>query len=772
MKFVIDNTDYTSALDAERPPRIVRTLNRPSTFECGVILAPSGPVVPAAGARVVLERSDGTKLFTGYLDAIPEHEYLGWGERGPEYRLRLAATSDEALLDRKRVPDQPTLLGRTAGDALKRLTEQLLPGAFDETQVSALDVLPGYAPDVQQSWSEHAAEIALRARAAYRVHDGALVFRALGAATHAVHEPAEQFDPDGLKLASPSMLANDVIVIGRVEPQQHVRDYFLGDGLTLRFDLSRTPFTTFTSTLIDEEFENATLDPILWTETDPANAVSVSGGKLTAAGGTGIDGQTTVVAVEKLEIAGGLLLQHGEVSFSSGASNAVLGGIYNGAVAIASCVAGFRVTPSGGQSVIQALINGAVTGATVTTVANHRYGLTTRLYADQGYRQQQVFHSSAHPAGSPRGGAAIASDVRVVLELHDIDPANPGSQGFAATVLYDGVLANAPALCAYAPLNVASAFCSLPFVRMARISDVQVRSQLPSQGYRTRLVGSLADGGECVVVSEPALQFFSQYPPSLGERVVARYRSSSRALARVTDPASIAAHASGADDGVRARIHNIAAPGPRSAADCENAALALLDDSTQPAWTGQYEVWNDFLPGGAASDVWPGDAITLDVPSRAADFSAIVRGVEIECLDLLGDGSRYRIVFANEAAQPLAFAFDPARIGGELEITSTTTTAGTTFAPDLPAAEITDATSTTVAIDCGITPLAGGGIEVRRADRNWGPADDRDLVSRYTTRAFVVPRLTRVVDFFLRQYDSAGRYSRYATLLHLDWPYV
>ena len=60
MHFLIDNTDYTSAVDAERPPRIVRTLNRPSTLECAVILAPSGPVVPAGGARVLLERADGT----------------------------------------------------------------------------------------------------------------------------------------------------------------------------------------------------------------------------------------------------------------------------------------------------------------------------------------------------------------------------------------------------------------------------------------------------------------------------------------------------------------------------------------------------------------------------------------------------------------------------------------------------------------------------------------------------------------------------------------
>ena len=38
------------------------------------------------------------------------------------------------------------------------------------------------------------------------------------------------------------MLVNDVTVIGLDEPQAYVRDYFVGDGLSLRFYLSQTPF--------------------------------------------------------------------------------------------------------------------------------------------------------------------------------------------------------------------------------------------------------------------------------------------------------------------------------------------------------------------------------------------------------------------------------------------------------------------------------------------------------------------------------------------------
>jgi hypothetical protein len=221
-------------------------------------------------------------------------------------------------------------------------------------------------------------------------------------------------------------------------------------------------------------------------------------------------------------------------------------------------------------------------------------------------------------------------------------------------------------------------------------------------------------------------------------------------------------------------VHYLAAPAARTGAECETAALALLDDLTQQACAGEYRAWSDALPGGPATDIWPGDALALDIPSRGADLTAIVREVELECADLRGDGSRYRIAFANDATQPLGFAFDPARLDEPLESIATVTTAGALFLPDLSAAEITGATSTTVDIDCGLTPPAGWGVEVRRSDRNWGAENDRDLIDRFTTRAFTVPRLTRVVDFFLRQYDDSSprKYSRNATLLHLDWPYA
>ncbi len=242
-------------------------------------------------------------------------------------------------------------------------------------------------------------------------------------------------------------------------------------------------------------------------------------------------------------------------------------------------------------------------------------------------------------------------------------------------------------------------------------------------------------------------------------------------MARVVDAAAAAALACGPDNGVRAGVRHIAAPAARTATDCENAALALLDDGAQQAWAGEYESWSDFFPG-AGDDIFPGVAIAIEAASRGANFTAIVREVELEVPDFGGEHTRYKIRFANDAAEPLAFAFEQATAYPPEEAVAVANVGASTIA-DLPQAEITAYTSTTVTIDAGSDPPAGGGIEVRRSDHGWSAEDDRNLIGRFTARSFTVPRLSRTQDYYLRQYDGASprRYSRYSTALHLDYPY-
>jgi hypothetical protein len=545
------------------------------------------------------------------------------------------------------------------------------------------------------------------------------------------------------------------------------------DGESLKFYLSQSPFAQAKPALIDEEYLGPSLDPTTWVVNDPSSAVSVVAQTLQIAGGTGVDGQTTVSFLEQIELGGALELQHGDVSFTA-ASQGVLGGLYAGAISAAGCLAGFQITPSGAGSNIQALISGTLTGPVIATTPSHQYFFTTYLYSMEVYRSGETYHSSLHPAGSGWGGAAVAADVRFVLEVQDIDPSNPATLVAPATVLYDDVIDGTPGFCTYALVNAVSMQCSIAYTYVAHISLAEVRTALPSASYITQLVGALSDGAECEITSDPSLDFYPQYVPVLNQLIVASYRGSGRAVAQVQNATSVASLENGVDDGTRGAVRVAKNPEARTDVDCENAALAILDDATGVAWSGTYETWSDFLPG-AAGDIFPGDTITLNVPSRGASFTATVREVEIQIADPADDRGFYTIGFANDLAAPLAIEYTASATTIALQDMPPlleTTQVGAYYQVDLTEAQITAVTSTTVSVDAGLAPASGYGIEVRENDYGWGQANDRNLLGRFNTQTFTLARLAETQDYFLRLYDSSSppKYSRYSAALHVDYP--
>jgi len=777
MKLTIDNfdgkgaVDYTCAIDTTVAPRIVRTINQPATFECS-LLGVTGLAIVAAGARICVTKSDGTFLFTGYLTELPNYEYLGWGEQTPVYRCELLAESDEFLLDQKVLPSRAPFVARSAGSALKQLAQDLLPGGFDLSRVQDLDAIAWYQVNPQKKFSFHVAEIAAAARASYRAMNGVLSLAPVGEFSYSLNESDAEFSPAALKLQSPVTEINDVTVIGLEEPQPYVRDYFVGDGLSLRFYLSQAPFQQNKPALIHERYTGPELDATTWVTNDPSSAVSVAAQALQVSGGTGQDGQTSVSFIELIEMGGALELQHGDVSFT-GASQGIIGGLYAGAIAAANCFAGFEIRPAGSQSSIQALINGTTTGTAVTTTAGHRYVLTTYLYSTEVYRSAEMYHSSVHPAGNGLGGGAVGANLRIVLELQDIDPSVPSSWVAAATVLFDDVIQNAPGFCTYALVDAATMQCSIAYTYAAHIALAEVRTALPGDSYVTQLVESLSAGGQCEIASSTTLDFYPQYVPPLNTLIVASYRGAGRAVAEVVNGASIAALAHGADDGVRGMVRTMKLPSARTQADCETAALAMLDEASGAAWRGTYETWNDYLPG-SAEDLFPGDGLSISVSSRNASFSSIVRKVSIELQDPANDRGVYTIEFANDLAEALAVQAEASTTTvplQDLPARLITSQVGSYYLANLTNAEITQITDTTVQIDAGIAP-ANGGIEVRMRDFGWGPSNDRNLLGRFSTQTFTLPRLARTETYFLRLYDSSSppRYSRYAAALHVDYP--
>jgi hypothetical protein len=780
MKLTIDNLgglgpqDYTAFVDSSKSPSLVRKLNSPAELKFGLVAGTGDLVVPAIGGRVMLTLSNGNDLFTGYIVETPAYQYVGGADCGSIYRYEIDALSDVMLMDKKAPPPHPPFVDRSAGSAFEQLTAEALPGWFDVSGVQAGDPIPYYSVDPAKKWTASAAEIALSARCAYRDDNGNLFFTPVTANTYALAEDAPTFSPGDLQLLSVNRLVNDLTILGPLEPSAHVKDYFCGDGYTTYFYMSQVPFTRsslvalYNRTILEEIYTE--LDPTHWTVTDPLGVITVRNGQLQVAGGTGVDGQTLLNFIEKVELGGATMIEHGDVVFNA-ASDGVIGGLYAGPVSMAGCLAGFLITPLGDYCNIQALVEGSATGTALATQAGHHYVFTTMLYPTEAYRMQQVFHSSLHPSGSPRGGGAVACDVRIVLEVQDIDPTNPATQIAPATVLFDDIIPDAPGFCTYALINAGRIQCSLAFTYIWLPVDALVRGTLPGEDTVTILTGSLLDGAECEVTTAPALEFYPEYIPAANELIEVSYRGQGHAVARIINSASIGAHQRGADDGVRGSVREIGLPVPRTDADCEIAALALLDDAGQ-GWSGEYQAWSQFLPGGAA-DIFPGDGLAVNAPSRMASFTAVVSEVNVQILDIAGENSRYTLKFVDAGNPSLDFAFVAALMKQTQVLTPIDVTeVGNYYLADLTDAEVTNVTSTTVTIDVGFVPVAGGGIEVRYSDEGWGVGYNGNLVGRFTSESFTLTRYARAQTYFLRSYDGSGppKYSRYSAALHVDYP--
>jgi len=770
MKLTIDNNDnrgpqdYTPYLDATALPKVTRKLNRAWQMTAALAAADPSFVIPASGGRVILQRNDGCKLFTGYLTAAPQQQSLGYGQAARAWRYLLVAQDDSWLLDRNALAIRPPFAWRSAGDALRTIASDALPDVLNMSGVQDFANVYQYATDAQKSWSEHAQELTTMVDASYTVQDGKLSLQPIGQQSFSINESDTKFMPGGFSVAVPDLLGNDVTIIGELEPEVYIRNYFLGDGLTLNFTLSDSPYGATASTLFQESYQGPGLSPTLWALTDPNHTVSVQSGTLH------LNGPVTLKFVEQLELAGGLRLEHGQVSFNA-ASQATIGGIYHGPVGDATCIAGFRITPYGSNCAIQPLINGAPAGSFIATTPGHLYSLATEVVANEAHREHQSYYSSAHGPNNQRGGDAVGASVRFVLSVHDVDPNNPGTLAAPATVLYDDVQPATPPFGAYAVVNGSSACFDLSFTRVTLTLAAEIRSMKTGGAFRTRLTGALADGGECYVTSSGNLHFYPPYPPDPNEQIIVSYRGSGRAMARVQDTNSINAHHKGADNGQRSCVRRLRLPAAPGSVDCENAALAVLDDATQTAWLGSYDVVSDLLP---SSDVTPGMLVQVSAPSWQAQFNAWVQEVEVQVLEVDEDRSQYSIKFANYSAAAMTLEFDSALLPEPLTTTFTVTSPSSSlYLPALIAAQVTNIIATEISIDAGTAPPPGGGIEVRRSDGGWGPGSNGNLAGRFPSQAFTLPRLSRVQDYYLRQYDASNppKYSRYSMLLHIDYPY-
>lgn len=773
MKVTIDNldgvgaVDYSVALCADKPLKITRTLNAPSLCSGMLDVDDTALTVPARRGRVVVTAVNGTVLFTGYVATEPEAVYAGTGLKGSVYRYAFSAVSDEWLLDKQAMPVSGAGLAQSGGQLLKVLTNRVNPELFTTTGVEDGLSVGVFEPVQTENWSANAGSVASSTYSAYRVLDGAVSLQPAGTVTHALSDGDGTLQVAALKTTSVKELANDVTVSGEMEPTAYVTETFAGDGTTTVFQLSQDPFrpkkTANSVQFLTDSFNESTLDTQIWKVTDPGSHLGLSATGLTMTGGNGFDGQTTLTAIDTVELGGSLVIEAGSLQLG-GASAGVVCGLYAGATQSANCFAGYNVRQSGGSTVIVPFVNGAEVGTVFTLLEGHIYTLRIRLHCVEVQRVLQTYYAMVDGVVQAFGGGVVAAPMSMVFELQDLG----ASSNTPATVLYDGSVVSSPATCNFVAVNSVQLIGSMGYCRVTQTGSAWVVSTLPSGVKMTRLVGVAGEGVDCKISAAGKVTFFAERIPVAGELVTVTYRVQERAVARVEDAASVAAEAAGGVPGTAQWLGKVLKPAARSSADCEIAALAVLSFSASraAAAAGTYEAVNP-------ADVWPGDV--LAIAGGAQTMSVVVRGVDIVDGMAYPEVLTYRITFANDWAEALGLTLSEAIAADALLPETALNSAvppGSNVLANLQQLQVVSATGTALQVDAGIAPPAGGGFEVRRRDGDFGPGVDQDLVLRSPVRSFSIPREGQVEHYYTRMYDGSTPplYSRFSSAVFTDLP--
>lgn len=750
MRLLIDNldglgaVDYTDQLSPEAPLEIVRRLNAPSTCSCQLL---SGPVAaPRRLGRVVVSRTrDGLVLFTGYLTVEPETMYAGESSSGSVYRLMLTAESDDWLLDKQGLTTGAESFGLSGAALLKSLTSRVDAERFATATVGAV-LSTGLAKlDAGRSWSENAGAIAGAVYARYRVLAGQVQLQPMGATTYALTATSGSLHQDGLELRHGRALVNDVTVSGPMEAGAYVTEIFSGDGTTSVFQLSGAPFrgrTGAAATLVDDAFTTATFNTQVWALADPGAHLTCGAAGLVLGGGDGVDGNTTLAAIDDLELAGGLVLEASNVVLNQG-SDGVLLGLYNGSAKRAACIAGFDVRQANGTTTVGPLVNGAPAGALVTLVSGHTYVLRIRVYCAAMERQQQSYHVMVDGVIQTFGGALVAAPVSVVFEVRDM----AASSNTAVTVLYDGAIASSPSTVSWVPVDSVQLKGSVGSLRMTETGSAWVRETTSAGVTATRLMGVAGVGLDGSLSAAGELRFFSGRVPAAGDRLTVTYRTAQRAVARLRSAASVTADAMGGLPGTAAWKGSVLEPQARSTEDCANAAAAVLASggSRTASLEGKYVT-------GSGPDLWPGDVLVLSgVPSAA---QVLVRKVTLRNRGGRPEVTESAVEFANEWASSPSLRLSKT-LATDVPNGLTALATATASVGDLSGLTVSSVTSTAVQVDTGVAPPTGGGFEVRRRDGAFGPGSNADLVLRSTVRGFTLPRSAMTERFYVRMYDGS-----------------
>ncbi len=823
------SADYKKYL-GDNPVKTDR-VNDPDLFDFSLIPWDAGFVKLVRGAYITFNTNTYAKWFTGYVTNDPQLEFLGSsrvaGVKKPIYGYRYQATDDAYVLNMKPIGLLPPFINSTCGDIIKALVRLLDPSStFTTTGVQNGIRLARYTIEPNKKFSEVVKELCDLSAFRFRAWDKTLVFEARDTtvATLTIDGNVKHFTPSRLSL-KPTVdpVVNDVIVVGGVEPQSYINEWFVGDGFSAQFPLLSGIFGVDSTVLLDEDFGGSQINGQSWNIFDTASVwLKALSGYLNVLGGSNNGSWDVYLQTARLvPLEGQLRLTHGQFDFVDAASvgtNGMVAGLWTQAPnsAYTGCVYGIEVSKSGSVTTIKPVVNGVVDGTQSLTVDfTKRYVLRTLCSFERTNRQQTAFaYTTQAGATGSYGGGTVADAVTYKTWIVAIDPSNGSVASTTEWKNADVSIASATTYANYVPVASNDLHCTVTGITISTpmLANLEVKASGASV-YEKKLVGpneiDSLDGLAPIatVVTDGAgfnslgsnigapkynpgnatLTFFKDttkqvsYIPQVKDIAHLSYRRAGVSVGRVQNPANIASEASvWGDNGVRSLTRSDLAPAPRNSSECELAAAAIIQESGFQHYEGSYTQYHtaEFTGQPLSGTILKFQNLPTQLPtSLQAEVinevkSTMLSGVQRELFShVVSFGKQQRVA---RALSQLADAGKGDAVLGALDAVDSPlpvilASVGSTFIEDVTAPTLVSVGASDINFDAGQAIPSGGGFEIRYTDDSWGADAGRNLVSRVATTAFSVPRTARGKICFIKAYDARNKVLYSEDLTNAVW---
>jgi hypothetical protein len=372
------------------------------------------------GAYITLATAAYPTWFTGYITNDPELVHLGSKGGQSVWGYRYQATSDLYALSIKPLGLVPTFFNMSMGAILKALIERAQPGVYNTAGIQDGPIVAQYVVDPTKKFFDVGKEFSDSASFVLACSNKVVTWVPQDDASIpkvTLDGNNKHFTPARLQLkpsSDNSSSINDVTVLGQIEPQAYMHEYFVGTGLDAAFPLIGSVFGADTSVLIDEPFAGSGVDGTKWEVNDTvADFLQIHSGYMNSLGGSGTGAyDVNIRSAAPISLEGRIRFTHGDWDFLGGVG--IIAGLWTGAVAssMSGCLYGLKVN---GTS-LQPIVNGALDtsqSVTVDIYGDKRYVIRTVVEFEKTNRLSQAYNYLSSAGTVESFGGSVADDIAI-----------------------------------------------------------------------------------------------------------------------------------------------------------------------------------------------------------------------------------------------------------------------------------------------------------------------------------------------------------------------